>query len=176
MKRTITLMAVICLCNIVSFAQRKYEMVIEKTDGTEIVINTEDIVRTYFRERNEGNDNQEDANLLGEYQECDANGTLRDDATQSEVFHIKLYNDGTGEFWSVTKGKVDENFIYSFTYTYTFNGNSGTLTQTYTNGVLSGYTETGDFTYSNGIFIGHADEDGDRVYYKKIKGDISVFP
>ena len=51
MKRTITLVAVLCLLQTLAFGQKKYEMVIEKTDGTETVINVEDIVRTYFRER-----------------------------------------------------------------------------------------------------------------------------
>ena len=35
----------------VCLAQKKYEMVIEKTDGTCIVVNTEDIIRIYFQER-----------------------------------------------------------------------------------------------------------------------------
>ena len=39
------------LSSSLSFAQKKYEMVIEKTDGTESVFNTEDVARTYFRER-----------------------------------------------------------------------------------------------------------------------------
>ena len=50
MKRTITLVAALCLLQTLAFGQKKYEMVIEKTDGTETVINVEDIVRTYFRE------------------------------------------------------------------------------------------------------------------------------
>ena len=35
-------------------AQKKYEMVVEKTDGSETVFNVEDIVRTYLRERSSG--------------------------------------------------------------------------------------------------------------------------
>ena len=54
MKRIITLLALVGMCHLVASAQKKYEMVIEKTDGTETVINVEDIVRTYFRERNDG--------------------------------------------------------------------------------------------------------------------------
>lgn len=53
MKRIAVLFAIVCLCHITVFGQKKYEMVIEKTDGTEIVMNTEDIVRTYFRIKNE---------------------------------------------------------------------------------------------------------------------------
>ena len=48
------LLAIISLVQIGSFGQKKYEMVIEKTDGTETVINVEDIVRTYFREKDGG--------------------------------------------------------------------------------------------------------------------------
>ena len=53
MKRTLTIVAIFCLIQSIAFGQKKYEMVIEKTDGTETVINVEDIVRTYFRERSE---------------------------------------------------------------------------------------------------------------------------
>lgn len=49
MKRIITLLALVGLCYLVASAQKKYEMVVEKTDGTEVVIKTEEIVRTYFR-------------------------------------------------------------------------------------------------------------------------------
>lgn len=48
------LLAIISLVQIGSFGQKKYEMVIEKTDGTETVINVEDILRTYFREKDDG--------------------------------------------------------------------------------------------------------------------------
>jgi len=49
MKRIITLLAIVCLYTTLAFSQKKYELVIEKTDGTEITVNSEDIVRTYFR-------------------------------------------------------------------------------------------------------------------------------
>lgn len=51
MKRIFVLLAVVSLCQAMAFGQKKYEMVIEKTDGSEIVINVEDIIRTHFRER-----------------------------------------------------------------------------------------------------------------------------
>ena len=54
MKRTIAFIAFIALCQVLAFGQKKYEMVIEKTDGSEIAVNVEDIVRTYFRERTDG--------------------------------------------------------------------------------------------------------------------------
>lgn len=44
-------MAVAAIFQTIAFGQKKYEMVIEKTDGSETVINVEDNVRTYFRER-----------------------------------------------------------------------------------------------------------------------------
>lgn len=96
MKRTIAIIAVIALCQVFAFGQKKYEMVVEKTDGTEVVINVEDIVRTYFRERSEGG-GEEQSFLVGEWVECDVNGTFRNDATDYEVMHMKLYSDSKGE-------------------------------------------------------------------------------
>lgn len=54
MKRLYILAAIAILCQ-TAFSQKKYEMVVEKTDGTETVINVEDVARTYFRERGNGN-------------------------------------------------------------------------------------------------------------------------
>lgn len=51
MKRIILLLAMSVLSSAISFGQKKYEMVVKKTDGTESVFNTEDVARTYFRER-----------------------------------------------------------------------------------------------------------------------------
>lgn len=48
-------MAVAAIFQTIAFGQKKYEMVIEKTDGSETVINVEDNVRTYFRERTNTN-------------------------------------------------------------------------------------------------------------------------
>ena len=45
MKRIIVLFVMVSMYHIVLFGQRKYEMVIEKTDGSEVVIKTEDISR-----------------------------------------------------------------------------------------------------------------------------------
>ena len=44
-------MALVGLCQLTVFGQKKYEMVVEKTDGSETVFNVEDVTRTYFRER-----------------------------------------------------------------------------------------------------------------------------
>jgi len=49
MKRIITLLAIVCLYSTLAFSQKLYELVIEKTDGTEVTVNSEDIIRTYFR-------------------------------------------------------------------------------------------------------------------------------
>lgn len=49
MKRIVLVIAVVCLYHFTAQAQKKYAMVIEKTDGSEIVVNTEDIIRTFFK-------------------------------------------------------------------------------------------------------------------------------
>ena len=54
MKRIVILLAIVGLCHLNTFSQKKYEMVVEKTDGTETVFKVEDIVRTYFKERTDG--------------------------------------------------------------------------------------------------------------------------
>ena len=59
MKKFILLLAVVAFTSMMAFAQKTYEMVIEKTDGSSVVINTEDIIRTYFRERTDGGDDNQ---------------------------------------------------------------------------------------------------------------------
>lgn len=78
MKKIIALFALMCLSHIIVLGQKKYEMVVEKTDGTEVVIKTEDIIRTYFRERTEegngddgNNDFTLDSRLFGIWYEQD---------------------------------------------------------------------------------------------------------
>lgn len=56
MKRFTTLLIALSIYNIAVLAQKKYEMVVEKTDGTETVFKVEDVKRTYFRERNSGSE------------------------------------------------------------------------------------------------------------------------
>ena len=165
MKKFFILLAVLSLCQTVAFGQKKYEMVVEKTDGTETVFNVEDVVRTYFRERTNGG-GQVDNFMVGEWMECDEYGNFRNDATDSEVMHLKFYSDNTGEWWSITKGKKDPHW-YSFTYSYTLNGTEGEATMTLTNSsnpAEVGYSVTEPFTYINGIL--HTGE----IYYKKIGG------
>lgn len=52
MKRTIAIIAVIALCQVFAFGQKKYEMVVETTDGNSVTFPTEFIKRVYFRESN----------------------------------------------------------------------------------------------------------------------------
>ena len=59
MRRIFILSAIFVICQVSVFGQKKYEMVVEKTDGTEITVNVEDIVRTYFRERTDGAGNDD---------------------------------------------------------------------------------------------------------------------
>lgn len=171
MKRFLLLAVLISLCKITVFGQKKYEMVVEKTDGTEVVFNVEDIVRTYFRERS--TTNPDEPNLLdgpfpvGRWKECDPDGTFMNDATDYEVMHVNIYSDGTGDFWSVSKGKVDEH-KYSFKWSININGTNGTFTETITASNYEpnvGQSITLPFTYENGIF--HIGE----IYYKKIDGE-----
>ena len=139
-----------------------------KTNGTETVFNVEDIVRTYFRERTEEEYSGDDF-LVGEWQEIDGSGNFLDDATDREVHHAKFYPNNTGDFWSVTKGKID-NIRYSFTYSYTLNGTSGMFTMTITssqNGPQVGHTDVVPFNYEYGIF------DIGEISYKKIGGSDS---
>ena len=59
MKKITQIILLLSLCCIPSWGQKKYEMVVEKTDGTETVFNVEDISRTYFRERENGDENDQ---------------------------------------------------------------------------------------------------------------------
>lgn len=52
MKKIILFLAFAALNQVCALAQTKYEMVIEKTDGSEVSINVEEIIRTYFRQIN----------------------------------------------------------------------------------------------------------------------------
>lgn len=52
MKRTIAFLAVIAMCQTLAFGQKKYEMVVETTDGNSVTFPTEFIKRIYFRDSN----------------------------------------------------------------------------------------------------------------------------
>ena len=51
MKKSICLLVLALLSSSFALAQKEYEMVVKKTDGTEIVTNVEDIAQIYFREQ-----------------------------------------------------------------------------------------------------------------------------
>lgn len=54
MKKIILFLAFAALNQVCALAQTKYEMVIEKTDGSEVTVNVEEIRRTFFRKLNTG--------------------------------------------------------------------------------------------------------------------------
>ncbi|MBO5466263.1 MAG: hypothetical protein J6A02_02330 [Prevotella sp.] len=64
MKKFFVLITILFCCNIIVLSQKKYEMVIEKKDGTSVVIKTENINRTFFREvsSESGDNTDEDSN------------------------------------------------------------------------------------------------------------------
>ena len=109
-------------------------------------------------------DNNEDGSfLVGEWYECDSKGVLRNDATEEEVYHLRLRANGTGDFWSVSKGKEDA-YKYSFEYSSDMKGASGKLTLTITSSTISseiGNIESGDVSIENGILS------TGEIYYKK---------
>lgn len=165
MKRVL-LFVFVCMCQMMVFGQKEYEMVVKKTNGTEVVINVEDIERTFFRERTNSS-NPEEVSVIGEWMECTPDGTLKDDATGNEVMHLRFYSNDTADWWTVTQGKVDPHHC-SIQYTYTLDGGSGTFTQT----VITsddpsevGQTITIPFTYKYGILL------LGEVYYKRISGN-----
>ena len=109
-------------------------------------------------------DNNEDGSfLVGEWYECDSKGVFRNDATEEEVYHLRLRANGTGDFWSVSKGKEDA-YKYSFEYSSNIKGTSGTLTLTITSSTDAseiGNIESGAVTYIDGVLS------TGEVYYKK---------
>ena len=119
----------------------------------------------YLSPFNPTNDDDDSSNgiLVGEWQECESDGVFRNDATDYEVMHMRLRADGTGDWWSVSKGKEDSH-KYSFNYSGSINGTSGTITMTITSSTNSseiGQSASQRVTYENGIL--HAGE----IYYKK---------
>jgi hypothetical protein len=149
-KRFLLLIMLVSLGNALCFGQKTYEMVVEKTDGTETVIPVSDIVRTYFREvsnsGDQGGDQGGGQDIVGiwimddevnhryscgwkfnsdgkcVFGECEYKGTPR-------------FRDDFGIPWSVSG-----NILYisagsesaSFTYTITDGGNTLVLVATST--------------------------------------------
>ncbi len=113
MRKQLLLIAIVWIFANVCQAQKKYEMVIEKTDGTNIVVNTEDILRTYFRERT-GEDTPEPAvlDIVGTWNvyEADVEG----------LDGIWTFNaDGTGTIEEFYHGKSEgvDKMTYNFSGT-----------------------------------------------------------
>ncbi len=105
-----------------------------------------------------GSDDNEDENVLvGQWHECNSAGTLIDDETGYDVHHVIFRSNGTGEYWSVTKGKRDSG--YSFDYSCSFDGStSGVITEKR----AEDKTSSCRFNFTNGIL--HMGE----IYYKRV--------
>ena len=100
-------------------------------------------------------DDNDTSFLIGYWDECYANGDLRNNETEIEVFHLFFDSNGKGTWHSSDEGKIKS----AKSFTWKVSGDMMTLI--YTNGD----NETAKFSYHDGIlfFIG-----GD-VYYKKRK-------
>ena len=117
MKRVITILAFATLCQVSVLGQKKYEMVVEKTDGTETVFNVEDITRTYFREREQAENHDSYSS------DDDDEGTpLNLQEASAEDLHRTLVN----AVWSIREDIVEADEKDSMTETWTFE-EDGTL-------------------------------------------------
>lgn len=119
MKRVFTLLVIACLCQAMAFGQNKYEMVIEKTDGTEVVIPVDDIVKTTFREKSsaDGEGTTPDNLSLAGHTWC--YGSSEDDALGDlkNIEGYKFRTDGTCTYFAIYNngtGKVTKNGTYTF--------------------------------------------------------------
>lgn len=173
MKRIITLLAIICMYHITVYGQKKYEMVIEKTDGTTVVIKTEDIIRTYFRESENNNNNSEYAQaIIGKWDWIYVQGyyissgpdTMQGfDLSEEEVFEFRA--DGTLQHYYYENHHLVEDgsgCTYRIEGNQLFTEHNGKASESYTikeltgsKLVLSEYMidgETGKETYREMIF------------------------
>jgi len=145
-KRFLLLIMLVSLGNALCFGQKTYEMVVEKTDGTETVIPVSDIVRTYFREVSNSGGQGGDQDLVGIW-------IMDDEVNHRYSCGWKFNSDGKCVFgeWEY-KGtprfrddrgipwSVSGNILYisagsesaSFTYTITDGGNTLVLVATST--------------------------------------------
>lgn len=123
MKRLIILFSIISLCQLASMGQKKYEMVIEKKDGTSVVIKTEDINRTFFREVTEDSGNTDnddstpntnvDLNMLCGKWEAVYQHTLSSTTDYGlEVYEIECYY-SHGEYLQLNSDFTGEIYIPS---------------------------------------------------------------
>ena len=149
-KRFLLLIMLVSLGNALCFGQKTYEMVVEKTDGTETVIPVSDIVRTYFREVSNSGDQGGDQ---GGGQDIVGIWIMDDEVNHRYSCGWKFNSDGKCVFgeWQY-KGtprfrdefgipwSVSGNILYisagsesaSFTYTITDGGNTLVLVATST--------------------------------------------
>ena len=153
-KRFLLLIMLVSLGNALCFGQKTYEMVVEKTDGTETVIPVSDIVRTYFREvSNSGDQGGGQGGGQGGDQDIVGIWIMDDEVNHRYSCGWKFNSDGKCVFgeWEY-KGtpsfkddfgipwSVSGNILYisagsesaSFTYTITDGGNTLVLVATST--------------------------------------------
>lgn len=145
-KKFLLLIMLVSLGNALCFGQKTYEMVVEKTDGTETVIPVSDIVRTYFREVSNSGDQGGGQDIVGIW-------IMDDEVNHRYSCGWKFNSDGKCVFgeWEY-KGtprfrddfgipwSVSGNILYisagsesaSFTYTITDGGNTLVLVATST--------------------------------------------
>ena len=145
-KRFLLLIMLVSLGNALCFGQKTYEMVVEKTDGTETVIPVSDIVRTYFREvSNSGDQGGDQGGGQGGDQDLVGIWIMDDEVNHRYSCGWKFNSDGKCVFgeWEY-KGtprfrddfsipwSISGNILYisagseraSFTYTITDGGNT----------------------------------------------------
>lgn len=138
MKRIYLFFFFVCLFQAI-LGQKKYEMVIDKTDNTSVIIKTEDIIRTYFREINHGT--QSDFNLIGTWcygsSEEDALGNLNNIEgyvfrTDGSCTYFAIYNNGTGkEMKKGTYTYEDGVLVTSMTTAYEWKNNQWEMRSSY---------------------------------------------
>ena len=124
---------------------------------------TPELVNGYLIKVGEGSE----VSVIAEWMECTSDGTLKNDATDNEVMHLKFYSNNTADWWTVTQGKVDSHYS-SIQYSYTLDGSSGTFTQTIiksSDPSEVGQTITIPITYKDGILL------LGEIYYKRISGN-----
>lgn len=140
MKRIITLLIAICLYNVATFAQKKYEMVVEKTGGTETAFNVEDVKRTYFRERNDGSGSSQDNDEGGTSQNINLIGTWcygeSEEDALGDLKNIEGWtfrSNGTCKYFVIYQGNYVENKECTYTDT------NGEICIFYNNGTKKNY-------------------------------------
>lgn len=155
-KRFLLLIMLVSLGNALCFGQKTYEMVVEKTDGTETVIPVSDIVRTYFREvSNSGDQGGDQGGGQGGDQDLVGIWIMDDEVNHRYSCGWKFNSDGKCVFgeWmykgtprfreddlGLPSWSVSGNILYisagsesaSFTYTITDGGNTLVLVATST--------------------------------------------